>query len=85
MTTVTIDHFNRFLDDLGIFDEFWCEFFKVSGKGTITLKRYKEYLALPPERYITSAFLWRDSASGCAFWGIIQVLWNTRIKRIRNK
>ena len=85
MTTVTIDHFNRFLDDLGIFNEFWYEFFKVPGRGVITLKYYKKYLALPPERYISSAFPWRDSVSGRAFWETIQTLWSIRIKRILNK
>lgn len=85
MTTVTIDHFNRFLDDLGIFNEFWSEFFKAPGRGVITLKYYKKYLALPPERYISSAFPWRDSVSGCAFWGTIQILWHNRVRRILNK
>lgn len=84
MTTVTINHFNQFLDELGIFNRFWYEFFK-AGRGVVTLKYYKRYLALPPERYISSAFSWRGSVSGRAFWETIQTLWHIRIERIRHK
>lgn len=81
MKRVTIMHFYRFLDNLGLFGEFWSEFYKLrDGRRTTLRDRYRLQF-LPPEKFVLSAFPWMDTDRGHIFWEDIHCRWVRHIGR----
>lgn len=85
MKRITATHFLRFLDNLGLFGEFWSEFYKVRNGRRMTLREFAHFPSLPPEKFLTSAFPWKDTDAGFAFWERIHRRWLRRIGRDASK
>lgn len=81
MKRVTITHFYRFLDDLGLFGEFWSEFYKVRDGRRRTLRERYRLQFVPPEKFVFSAFPWVDTDFGHNFWENVHRRWLRHIGR----
>lgn len=75
MKRATITQFNRFLDSLGLFGEFWSEFYRVHNGRRKTLREFEYFPTLLPERFLVSAFPWQNSDAGYAFWEKVHCRW----------
>lgn len=75
MKRVTIVHFYRFLDDLGLFGEFWSEYYKIRNGRRMTLRERYHLHTLPPEKFVSSAFPWMYTDFGFDFWENINRRW----------
>lgn len=75
MKTPTIARFYRFLDRLGLFGEFWAEFYRVHYGRRRTLRGLENFLKVPPENYLRCAFIWANSDKGHQFWRNIDDRW----------
>lgn len=79
MKHTTVTQFYRFLDSLGLFGEFWSEFYKVRNGRRMTFRAFEYFSTLPPERFLTSAFPWKKTDAGYAFWERVHRRWLRRI------
>lgn len=79
MERITITQFYRFLDSLGLFGEFWAEFYKIRSGRRLTLREFKNFPKLPPAEYLPSAFPWDDTDAGREFWENVHRRWLRRI------
>lgn len=75
MKRVTITHFYRFLDDLGLFGEFWTEYYKVRNGRRMTFRDRRCFQFVAPKKLVSSAFLWKDTDFGYDFWENIHHRW----------
>ena len=75
MKRVTITHFYCFLDRLGLYGEFWSEYYKIRNGRRMTYRERYHFQFIPPEKFVTSAFPWADTDSGHDFWVIIHRRW----------
>lgn len=79
METPTITRFYRFLDSLGLFGEFWVEYYKIRCGRRRTLREFEYFLKLSPKEYLTSAFPWTETNAGYHFWKDIDRRWQRRL------
>lgn len=79
MSHATITQFYRFLDSIGLFGEFWSEYYKIRDGRRRTFNEYEAFLKLSPETYVSSAFPWNSTTSGAMFWRSIHYRWLRRI------
>ena len=75
MSCATFTQFCCFLDDIGLFGEFWSEFYKIRGGRRMTLREYNYFSTIPPERFVSSAFPWNATTLGDMFWRRIHHRW----------
>lgn len=80
METPTITRFYRFLDSLGLFGEFWAEFYKIHYGRRRTLREFEYFQKLSPMEYLTSAFPWEETDAGFYFWRDIDRRWQRRLR-----
>lgn len=75
MERATITHFYRFLDDLGLFGEFWTEYYKVRNGRRMTYRDRRCFQFVKPKKFVSSAFPWNDTDFGYDFWANIHNRW----------
>ena len=75
MKRVTVTHFYRFLDNLGLFGEFWTEYYKVRNGSRKTFCDRRCFQSISPRRFVSSAFPWQDADFGYDFWRNIHLRW----------
>lgn len=79
MKTPAITQFYRFLDSLGLFGEFWAEYYKIRCGRRRTLREFEYFLKLSPKEYLSSAFPWAETDAGFYFWRDIDRRWQRRL------
>ena len=79
METPTITRVYRFLDSLGLFGEFWVEYYKIRCGRRRTLREFEYFLKLSPKEYLSSAFPWDETDAGYYFWRDIDRRWQRRL------
>lgn len=79
MKNATVTQFYSFLDSLGLFGEFWAEYYKIRDGRRRTLCEYKYFLKLLPKEYLSSAFPWAETDAGYYFWRDIDRRWQRRL------
>lgn len=88
MARVTFNDFNNFLNEMHVFNDFWCEFHDARIKASAKIPdgdpyaSYQRFSSLNPIRWVTAAFPWVHSVRGMVFWSDIDDLWSIRVKDI---
>lgn len=85
MKPITVTRFYCFLDDLGLFGEFWSEYYKVRNGRRMTLRDRSCFQFVSPKKFVSSAFPWNDTDSGYDFWANIHHRWLRHIGRKDSK
>lgn len=75
MKRTAVTRFHRFLDDLGLFGEFWSEYYKVRDGRRMTLRDRCYFQSVSPKKLVSSAFPWNDTDFGYDFWANIHHRW----------